>query len=37
MAPVAVPTAAMRNFGSHANAVGLFGNPWCTVCKMKNK
>lgn len=31
MAPVAVPIAAIRNCGSQANAVGLFGNPWCTV------
>lgn len=35
MAPVAVPTAAIRNFGSHAKAVGLFGNPCCTVYKKK--
>lgn len=31
IAPDAVPIAAIRNSGSHAKAVGLFGNPCCTV------
>lgn len=37
MAPDAVPMIISRKLGSHARAVGLFGNPCCTVCKEQEK
>lgn len=34
--PVEVPIAIIRNTGSQASAVGLFGNPYCKVWNIRN-